>query len=213
MANVPIVTELTFAELEALVAADGLNEGLQYKVTDKGWLLIATGVDTYSFFGNNYYKKYVAILSANAPDQTIEPGTELIVGERYRIETYGEGDDFSNVGGENVEHSVFYAIGTTPAIFLNSTLKSNGCFIPTILENTLGNIAWIRVPGSGQYGVLNGAFPANKTIPMVSQGSANDGTNSILRINENNIGISNDTIELYEAEISQIFVEIKVYDI
>lgn len=42
MANVPIVTDLTFAELEILVAANGLEEGLQYKVTDKDWLLLAT---------------------------------------------------------------------------------------------------------------------------------------------------------------------------
>ena len=36
MATVPIVTEVTKAELDALVAANGLNEGLQYKVTDRG---------------------------------------------------------------------------------------------------------------------------------------------------------------------------------
>ena len=42
MANVPIVTEVTKLQLDALVAANGLNEGLQYKVTDKDWLLIAT---------------------------------------------------------------------------------------------------------------------------------------------------------------------------
>lgn len=42
MTTVPIVTEVTFAQLEALVAANGLNEGLQYKVTDKDWLLLAT---------------------------------------------------------------------------------------------------------------------------------------------------------------------------
>lgn len=41
MANVPIVTEVTKAELDALVAANGLNEGLQYKVTDTAWILIA----------------------------------------------------------------------------------------------------------------------------------------------------------------------------
>ena len=46
MATVPIVTEVTKAQLDALVAANGLNEGLQYKVTDKNWLLIATGVNT-----------------------------------------------------------------------------------------------------------------------------------------------------------------------
>ena len=41
MATTPIVAELTKAELDALVAANGLNEGLQYKVTDKNWLLLA----------------------------------------------------------------------------------------------------------------------------------------------------------------------------
>lgn len=46
MANVPIVTSLTLAELEILVAANGLNPGLQYKVTDKDWLLIAMSNNT-----------------------------------------------------------------------------------------------------------------------------------------------------------------------
>lgn len=46
MATVPIVTEVTKAQLDALVAANGLNEGLQYKVTDKGWLLLATSANS-----------------------------------------------------------------------------------------------------------------------------------------------------------------------
>lgn len=46
MATVPIVTEVTKAELDALVAANGLNEGLQYKVTDKDWLLMANSSNT-----------------------------------------------------------------------------------------------------------------------------------------------------------------------
>lgn len=48
MANVPIVTDVTKAQLDALVAANGLNEGLQYKVTDQNWLLIATSDSTLS---------------------------------------------------------------------------------------------------------------------------------------------------------------------
>ena len=48
MATVPIVTEVTKAQLDALVAANGLNEGLQYKVTDKDWLLVATTSSTLS---------------------------------------------------------------------------------------------------------------------------------------------------------------------
>lgn len=48
MSTVPIVTEVTKAQLDALVAANGLNEGLQYKVTDKDWLLIAISDSTLS---------------------------------------------------------------------------------------------------------------------------------------------------------------------
>lgn len=44
--QVALVTELTKAQLDALVAANGLNEGLQYKVTDKDWLLLATSDNT-----------------------------------------------------------------------------------------------------------------------------------------------------------------------
>ncbi len=47
MANVPIVTEVTKAQLDALVAANGLNEGLQYKVTDKEWLVTAISSRSY----------------------------------------------------------------------------------------------------------------------------------------------------------------------
>ena len=74
MATTPIVTEVTLAELEALVAANGLNEGLQYKVTDKNWLLIATGDSTYSF-ASIPYKSYIAFLTNNGitdiPEATV----------------------------------------------------------------------------------------------------------------------------------------------
>ena len=38
----PIVTFVTFAQLETLVNNNGLYIGLQYNVTDKGWLLLAS---------------------------------------------------------------------------------------------------------------------------------------------------------------------------
>lgn len=50
--TIPIVTELTKAELDVLVAANGLNEGLQYKVTDKDWLLMSVGNNTLIPFKN-----------------------------------------------------------------------------------------------------------------------------------------------------------------
>lgn len=46
MATVPIVTEVTKEQLDALVASNGLNEGLQYKVIDKNWLLTANSSNT-----------------------------------------------------------------------------------------------------------------------------------------------------------------------
>jgi len=46
MANVPIVTEVTYAQLLDLISTNGLNEGLQYSITDKGFLLLATDNNT-----------------------------------------------------------------------------------------------------------------------------------------------------------------------
>jgi len=48
MENVPIVTDVTKAQLDALVTGSLLEEGLQYSVTDKGWLLIAISANTLS---------------------------------------------------------------------------------------------------------------------------------------------------------------------
>jgi len=69
MATVPIVTEVTKAQLDTLVAANGLNEGLQYKVTDKEWLLTATGSNTYTFIGRPYkvWKGYLTQNSTSNP--------------------------------------------------------------------------------------------------------------------------------------------------
>jgi len=63
MANVPIVTEVTKAQLDALVAANGLNEGLQYKVTDKGYNVLATSASTYIITGAIPYKKWIGQLT------------------------------------------------------------------------------------------------------------------------------------------------------
>ena len=63
MATVPIVTEVTKSQLDALVAADGLNEGLQYNVTDRGWLLLATS--------NNLLKPLYDVLVLSDGDDVI----------------------------------------------------------------------------------------------------------------------------------------------
>lgn len=65
MATVPIVTEVTKAQLDALVVASGLNEGLQYKVTDKNWLLIATSANTYNYLESTPYKSFIGLINNN----------------------------------------------------------------------------------------------------------------------------------------------------
>lgn len=72
MANTfPIVTEVTLSELDALVAANGLNEGLQYKVTDKGWLVIATSDYQYIYIESIHYKKYTCLINRNTGILTV----------------------------------------------------------------------------------------------------------------------------------------------
>jgi len=114
----------------------------------------------------------------------------LIIGETYTINTYFEGDDFSNIadvtsGVINQTGCVFIATGTTPAIWDNGTdLASDGGLIVDVLENTLGydiNWSWAPFGGSGYYigvnyttGLLINSFPRNKvsitsqaTVPFV----------------------------------------------
>ena len=109
MATVPIVTEVTKAQLDALVAADGLNEGLQYKVTDKGWLLLAISNSKFTIISTVPYKSYICLLSQS---ETNNP-------------------------------------------------------VPTIIENTIGDIVWSRADPGYYLGTLPGAFTVNKTIVLV----------------------------------------------
>lgn len=72
MATVPIVTEVTKAQLDALVAANGLNEGLQYKVTDLGYIALATGDNSYIIIGAIPYMKWVGNIALNAQFEIVE---------------------------------------------------------------------------------------------------------------------------------------------
>lgn len=89
----------------------------------------------------------------------------LIIGERYTITDYKEGDDFSNIadvqyGNGNTTGCVFIATGQTPAYWENnSELVSSGEFIVDVLENTLGyDLYWYWAPfdGYGYYVAVNG---------------------------------------------------------
>ena len=97
MPNVPIVTSVTKAELDALVAANGLNEGLQYKVTDKNWLLVATGANTYKF-ASIPYKVYTALLTQSGTDAPTAIVLDNTIGDII-ITRSGEGTYYFTLAG------------------------------------------------------------------------------------------------------------------
>jgi hypothetical protein len=129
----------------------------------------------------------------------------LIIGETYTINTYFEGDDFSNIadvtsGVINQTGCVFIATGTTPNIWENGTdLSSDGGLIVDVLENTLGydiNWSWVPFGGIGYYiGVkdtqvpLINSFPKNK-VSITTQATSSFVTESIgINIYSNTVNI------------------------
>ena len=95
MATTPIVTQVTKEQLDALVAANGLNEGLQYKVTDKNWLLVATGVNTYKY-ASIPYRAYAALITQSGTSTPTATVLENSIGD-ISITRVGEGQYYFNL--------------------------------------------------------------------------------------------------------------------
>ncbi len=65
----------------------------------------------------------------------------LTIGKFYKIKTFETGDDFSNIGGNNVSGTKFIATGTTPATWDNSSvLYEVGHAVPVPYKNSLSNV-------------------------------------------------------------------------
>jgi hypothetical protein len=84
---------------------------------------LATGIDTdYNARGRVLYN----VINRTNPNQ-LGGGSTLTIGEKYLIDNFAEGDDFTNVGAaENAVGVVFIATGETPDVWENgSTLVQN----------------------------------------------------------------------------------------
>jgi hypothetical protein len=118
--------------------------------------------------GGSSYLSYVALLSARIPGT--QTSGSLIPGEWYKITTYADGDDFSNVanvsvGTINNQDCIFMATGTTPTDYTNgSELTSYGCpFVVSTnsdgdlspLVDTIENVYWVRVSEGNYLGFKN----------------------------------------------------------
>lgn len=212
MPNVPIVTELTFAELEILVAANGLNEGLQYKVTDKGWLLTATGVNNYIMNNSVPYISYSAIL--NQTNTELYPGDTIVIGKEYQIfEIFGT-DDFSNIGFVNTD-TPFIATGNSPTLWESTPIIDCENSHPThqVLSNQIGEITYQRI-GHGNYNAISDAlFVENKTITIITNYTLD---NSFIgsqwdSLNEINIQTLGSDGQSSDNRLTNVYFEIRVY--
>lgn len=150
------------------------------------------------------YKVYSALLNQNDPIELSGPTTSFIPGQIWVIDTYNEGDDFSNLelisgATANVTGAVLRSIGATgPSAWTASSVLSydgspylvsidvNGNFNPFI--NTIGgDIVW-SYDGVGTYiATLNNAFVDNKTyITHGDSGIGDKNTNIVIYRNSNN---------------------------
>lgn len=104
------------------------------------------------------YKVYTALVtqSGSPSNEGLNSG-ELTIGVTYTINSYAEGDDFTNVGAPSNNNGVsFVATGTTPNSWNGGTtlVYNTGAPVVTVLENTLGDV-WFTFLGNGTYGINN----------------------------------------------------------
>ena len=123
------------------------------------------------------YKVYSALLFQEGEGAANQTSGDLIIGARYRIDTYNTGDDFSNVanvisGVVNTTGCEFIATGTTPTDYSNeSLLYDTSAPIATVLENTIGNVIWSYDDIGSYFAELRGGnFDVTKTFINVTNG-------------------------------------------
>ena len=150
--------------------------GLKDNRRDDGYLAGAISVEDFAaqIAPQPAYKVYTALLtqSGGPSNEGLNSG-ELTIGVTYTINTYSEGDDFTNVGApSNTNEVSFVATGTTPNTWNGGTtlVYNTGAPVVTVLENTIGNI-WFTYSDAGIYKVdSSGLFTDGKTFIVVVAG-------------------------------------------
>jgi hypothetical protein len=122
------------------------------------------------------YKVYTALLTQSGGNnvQGISNGN-LLIGRTYYINYVDGGPDFTNVGAPNNNVGTYFvATGTTPNTWgvtpasFDTLTYNTGAPVVTVLENTIGNIYWVR-QNTGAYNCISsGLFPESKTFITIS---------------------------------------------
>lgn len=114
-------------------------------------------------------KVYKALFkqTGNYTTPPISSGT-LIIGHRYVVTGYIEGDDFSNMdlvkGVVNTYNSEFIATSTTPTVWTNGTvLRDTDSPVATVLQSTFEKMVWDRDKVTGNFSITSPEIIAGRT--------------------------------------------------
>ena len=90
----------------------------------------------------------------------------LEIGKTYRIVDWITADDFTNVGGTNVDGNEFVATGTTPTTWTNSSILVQIGAVGQYEQDGITADTWYDKSGNGFNATIDGATPINlsKTV-------------------------------------------------
>lgn len=171
------------------------------------------------------YKVFTALSTQAGPNSVVVlTSGELIIGTTYRIKSYVEGDDFTNVGAPNNNvDTYFIATGTTPTNWTNSSELNYNEGAPTVivLENTIGNV-WFQFNADGNYLALSdGLFTLGKTFVIIGDLSTSFSSDPFGKAIFNNsteyegqceITTSDSTNTLINSQLYSTPIRIEVYN-
>lgn len=125
-----------------------------------------TVADVAKEYNNGLITSWISYSDKNASN-TIQTSGSLIIGKRYLISTYADGDSFTNVGtASNASGVEFVATGTTPTTWTNgSALYRIGCVLDLDMD-TAGNVTVADKSGNGYHGSVTGAVPISRAAKM-----------------------------------------------
>lgn len=169
---------------------------------------LGTGADTeLNARGRVLFNVYTAI----GPN-VYGPGKTLSIGQKYIIDSFAEGDDFTNVGAsENAQGVVFTATGDTPAVWNGSKLIQNAATSIAEIFAKLGeqkNYKWVMIDDNAKESKLslNKGFeyiggPAVFTQPTTLFDYVVTDEQTVL-----------DNVEYFYGRLVLVLLDVKVYD-
>lgn len=180
-------TDLTLLQLNALVTSNGLKEGLQYKVTDKGWLLTAISENSLTVVG------VLKLINGDTMPDYLE-------GDTIYIDTGAITSNIQSVPFQINISKKYYAIsahihniGTSDAAYTFSFVLA-GSEIMHLSNNDLfaGYMAYINAAGVVSDTTLTGGYSfqlpvADYILEFYAAGVDNLGIRAIVKLEKNKI--------------------------